>query len=115
MLNKQHLPALLAAREIIDSGRIKFICFALTEAADRAAHLAPACYEVKEFVNIQMEGHHLLSTWILDELFPAWENASGVPEPYQSAWYNEDGVFTLARLAWLDRIIADIEALPCAS
>lgn len=110
MLNKQHLPVLRAARALIDQGEEIFTCFALAAVGDERPELRDICTQIRVYVMDQLDGDCLLSGWTLHQMFGCEDDW---PAQYVYAWNTERGIFTLARLAWIDRMIADIEALPC--
>jgi hypothetical protein len=108
MLDKRHLPALKFARYCIEQGAQRYICYALDAVAQTGtADLAYRCHEVKKYIHGNLDGRSLLSTWISDRLFTRDNLANSAA--YMADYYSETGVFTLARLAWLDRMIADLE------
>ena len=114
MLTKDHLPALRAARDLLDSSKEKFICLALDQVALDSPDLHSLCYEIKRRINLNLNGHTLLSTWVGNRLFDTRDPRHVANwEAYDEDWIDETGVFTLCRLAWLDRMIANIEEQPC--
>lgn len=122
MLTHAHLPILKAARQIVESGEQHFICFALEVAATsvegdaREAHrLADECCN---FISRGIKPHAYLTEWIRAELLtcgiapvPWWldlkATAYCAPRREEAV-----GMRTMMRLAWLDRIIHDIEKEP---
>jgi hypothetical protein len=107
MLNKQHLPILKAARDIVFE-KDGPICSALDEVPASRILIR----DVKLYIAVHLAPRNLMSTWLLEQMFPNIP-IRDVPEPYLGGYCAENGVLTLARLAWLDRIIADIEEQSC--
>jgi hypothetical protein len=105
MLTHRHLPTLRTVREMIESEEQSYICFALDDVAKACPALRPTIGEIKAVIRQGLDGRSLFSTWILDQVYP---NIAPSDTPFLEAWYNEDGVFRLARLAWLDRLITNI-------
>lgn len=107
-LTHKHLPVLLQARRMIDEGAQDYICFALEKVAIDHEDLDEPAFEVRRAIEAGLDHRSLLSHWLLDQLFGSEWRADDLPEPYHFAWVLEGGVMRLARLAWLDRLIANI-------
>jgi hypothetical protein len=109
MLNKQHLPILKAARDLLLE-RSGPICFVIDDLSHRyGIHL---CRDIKRHIHEQLAPRNLMSTWLVEQVFPGML-IGDVPEPYLDGYLRERGVMTMARMAWLDRMIADIEEASC--
>jgi hypothetical protein len=108
MLNHTHIPALQQARARIEAGLDAYICFALDRVAREDYDQHRACRQIKAHIAEGLDDRAFVSTWIGDRLFnlndlhscPNWA-------AYGDDWDRETGVFTLARLAWLDRLIEE--------
>jgi hypothetical protein len=94
MLTRGHLPLLRGARELIDTGDSQYICPALSCAGNQLGVgwyvVAQAC----DFIQAGIDGEYTLDNWLYDRGF----------RPQGRADYNR-----LARLAWLDKLIHDLE------
>jgi hypothetical protein len=104
VLNKQHLPCLQAVRTMIGRGVHEFICHALY-----AYKEGPLTDDVRQVIEAGLEGHCAFSNWCGQQ----WE-AAGIDHdemPYAAMWYSPhtSDLPRLARLAWLDKLIWDIE------
>lgn len=116
MLNHAHLPILRAARYLIDSGEMHFICFALQEAGSTGNRQDPELADdCCDFIHHGIKGHAYLTDWVRDELLtcstepaPWWlgPRATSCSHPRREEAVTQR---CMMRLAWLDKIIWDIE------
>jgi hypothetical protein len=101
MLNKDHLPLLKVARKRVAAGRDEFICHAIDSVAD-----SDTC-QIKDYISDQIDGYCSMSSWLAAQLGlgPCW---SDEPPPYNTI-YAGDVLGQQIRLAWLDRLIDNLE------
>lgn len=102
MLTQAHLPILQNARALIDSGEFTYICNAVSYGARDAVGY---CREtVDQVVNAICDGLRGVS-YVASASLDHWLAA----QPGIENYHTRKGTMRLARLAWLDRLIADIE------
>jgi hypothetical protein len=106
-LTHKHLPILEAARALIDSGKQHYICFAIHNAIEGRAEGVLA-RDIRAVIEEGIAPFFLLSTWLVKEVCPGTPTRD-LPPQYFDGYMNEDGILHLARLAWLDRLIANIK------
>jgi hypothetical protein len=114
MLTKQHLPILLKARELVDNGHDYFICHAIKRAGS-LLDMHVAARQAHQYIKHEV-GLGTLAGWVMDDMTTrlgerAITNKFGhLVEPYLVTLISNGN--QLARLAWLDKMIHDIEAQP---
>jgi hypothetical protein len=112
MLNKQHLPILQMARQLLETREHSFICHALRVAGKRL-HRNFDANDVVEHVRGALNGYGTLLRWVLVDMEERLGSKSftcgdgDLAKPYLDALLTERG--NTARLAWLDKLIWDIE------
>lgn len=111
MLTRDHLPLLHAARELIETGREEFICLAANEAHyrqdQRLFDASPKLLDdIVHHVQSALAGYETLEEWLAEEIAPDYSYS---PRITLRAHNINTRHMTLARLAWLDKIIHDIE------
>lgn len=109
MLTKDHLPVLKTARMHIESGAQSCICFALS-AVDADERLIDECCH---HIQTGIAGEAFLTTWVCSQVPTVWwlqEGATSYSHPNRDeALAMRRLMRRLMRLAWLDKIIYDLE------
>jgi hypothetical protein len=102
MLNKDHLPLLRKARELIDNCTFTYICRAIGAAVHHLGQSYWMGADVINVINVSLTGIDYggysprLEFWLAAQLSIPWVHL-------------HDDTLRLARLAWLDKLIWDIE------
>jgi hypothetical protein len=106
-LTRIHLPLLRDARELIESEKEFFICYALAHANYLDA-LFNAC---RDHITEGIQDEPYLTDWVREQVRePVWwlhEDATRYCAPRREEAVTQ---LRLMRLTWLDKIIHDIEA-----
>jgi hypothetical protein len=106
-LTHEHLPLLRAARDLIESGKELFICYALVHTPTDDDVLFDACHK---HIYTGIPDAAYLSDWVRNQVpDPVWwlqGGATSYNAPRRAEAVTQQ---RLMRLAWLDRIIWDIE------
>jgi hypothetical protein len=108
MLGKQHLPILRRARELLDEGRECLICRAVYAAAGKdEQHLV---HDIDCLIEAELEGEPTLVAWVRVRYpvcdHPAWLGPLLI---WDADYETRRSMRTLMRMAWLDKLIFDIE------
>lgn len=126
MLTQEHLPVLKAARALFRADKADYICIAV----GRVCCLAYPEYipdsiialnmmqrarledKITSYIVSELGDHFTLSTWMFQEVTgvdPYSPEAGEAPEQYQAWLIGVHNTVRMARLAWLDRIIDNLE------
>jgi hypothetical protein len=110
MLNKQHLPILRRARDLIDNGEQFHICFAIASAI--TADAIDLSRECEQHIMAGLQDQPYLTWWVRDQLrgkgHPWWLQESATSH---FAERREEAVAMqrMMRMCWLDKLIYDLE------
>lgn len=104
----KRIDMLREARALIESGEEFFICAAIHMVGWRNDARAEA-REIRTEIEVALVGRLTLDTWLLQELGMLKMPAGDRPKPYRSLTIGENDLNRQIRLAWLDRMIADLE------
>jgi hypothetical protein len=103
MLTEQHLPILRRARAVLISGRQRFLCLCVEVLQFRLDALHE---EVVDHIQASIAPHYTLEMWLGAQLYPGAED----PDIALNILFRTPcDLMPLARLAWLDKLIHDLE------
>lgn len=112
MLNKQHLPLLREAHRLIEIGQERMFCFAVAAACGGSTRLLAE--QINAFVDEGIGDEGTLISWMRTQMKDIHPKPAALQD--LTTWGRIDsavrGQRDLMRMAWIDRIIADIEAQP---
>lgn len=115
MPNKQHLPLLREARRLIEEGHERMICFAVSAACSGPGSddwLLAA--QITDFVEAAIGQDATLVSWVRLQMKGRHPLPAALHTPATECRIDAAtrGQRDLMRMAWIDKIIYDIEAQP---